>query len=118
MAATKTTAGKKSTQKPLTESLSKSGLIAHLSTHSGVDKKGVQAVLEALEQTVAASIHKKGAGHFTLPGMLKVTAQSVAAKPKRRGIDPFTKKERDFPAKPASGRVKVRALKKLKDAAL
>jgi hypothetical protein len=57
-------------------------------------------------------------GEFTLPGLLKVTSVAIPAKKKRRRIDPFTKVEREFAAKPATARVKVRSLKKLKDAAL
>jgi hypothetical protein len=34
-----------------------------------------------------------------------------------KGVDPFTKQERMFAAKPASVKVKVRPMKKLKDAA-
>lgn len=113
----KPAAGKKPASKPITEALGKSGLVAHLAEHSGVASKDVRAVLAALEQAAANSIHKKGAGVFTLPGLLKITAVNVPAKPKRKGIDPFTKEERWFAAKPASVKVKVRALKKLKDAA-
>jgi len=113
----KPAAGKKSAPKPITEPLGKSGLVSHLAEHSGVDSKGVRAVLAALESAVANSVHKKGAGQFTLPGLLKITAVSVPAKPKRKGVDPFTKEERWFAAKPASVKVKVRPLKKLKDAA-
>jgi len=65
-----------------------------------------------------ASMHKKGLGEFTLPGLLKITAQNVPAKKKRLGKDPFTGVERMFAAKPASTKIKTRALKKLKDAAL
>jgi nucleoid DNA-binding protein len=117
MATTKKAAGKKSAAKPITEPMSKSQLVAYISEQSGVEPRNVRAVLEGLEQAVASSINKKGAGQFTLPGMLKITATAVAAKPKRKGIDPFTKEERTFAAKPASVRVKVRPLKKLKDAA-
>jgi hypothetical protein len=53
-----------------------------------------------------------------LPGLLKVTAVKVPAKPKRKGINPFTKVEQWFAAKPATVKVKVRPLKRLKDAAL
>lgn len=60
----------------------------------------------------------KGTGEFTLPGLLKVGVQKVPAKPKRKGINPFTKEEQVFAAKPATVRIKVRALKKLRDAAL
>ena len=104
--------------KPINEVLSKSALVARLSEQSGVEAKNVRAVMAALEQTFAGAIHKKGVGQFTLPGLLKVTSQAVAAKPKRKGVDPFTKEERWFAAKPASVRVKIRPLKKLKDAAL
>ena len=116
--ATKKAAAKPISVKPITEVLSKSALVTRLSEHSGVEAKHVRSVLVALEHTLAGAIHKKGVGQFTLPGLLKVTSQAVAAKPKRRGVDPFTKEERWFNAKPASVRVKIRALKKLKDAAL
>lgn len=104
--------------KPIKETLGKSALISHLSQHSGVETKGVKAVLASLEATIAATLHKSGARVFTLPGVLKATAVSVPAKPKRKGKDPFTGEERVFAAKPASVKVKVRALKKLKNAAL
>ncbi|MFA6986589.1 MAG: HU family DNA-binding protein [Arenimonas sp.] len=103
--------------KPIKDALSKSQLVAHLAEASGVLAKDVRALLAALEQTVAASVHKKGAGSFTLPGLLKITAVSVPAKPKRKGVNPFTKEEQWFAAKPATTKVKVRPLKKLKDAA-
>ena len=113
----KPAAGKKAASKPITEPLGKSGLVSHLAEHAAVAAKDVRAVLAALEQAVANSVHKKGAGQFTLPGLLKITAVNVPAKPKRKGIDPFTKEERWFAAKAASVKVKIRALKKLKDAA-
>jgi len=103
--------------KPIKDALSKSGLVAHIAEASGVSSRDVRAVLAALDGAVAGSVHKKGAGSFTLPGFLKITAISVPAKPKRRGINPFTKEEQWFAAKPASTKVKIRPLKKLKDAA-
>ena len=103
--------------KPIKETLSKSGLVAHIVEASGVLAKDVRAVLAALEGAVAGSVHKKGAGSFMLPGLLKISAVSVPAKPKRKGINPFTKEEQWFAAKPASVKVKIRPLKKLKDAA-
>jgi len=99
------------------EALNKSQLIAHLVAQSGVEAKSVKAVLASLETTALGSVHKRGVGEFSLPGLLKVTVQKVPAKAKRFGKDPFTGEERWFPAKPASVKVKVRPLKKLKDAA-
>jgi hypothetical protein len=85
---------------------------------AGVEAKVVKSVLAALESSILASVHKKGLGEFTLPGLLKVVVQNVPAKKKRMGKDPFTGVERMFAAKPASVKIKTRALKKLKDAAL
>ena len=110
-------AAKPGPAKPIKDALSKSGLVAHLSENSGVAARDVRSVLAALEGAVSGSLSKKGAGSFTLPGLLKITAVNVPAKPKRKGINPFTKEEQWFAAKPASTKVKVRPLKKLKDAA-
>ena len=104
--------------KPVKEAFTKTALIAHLATQAGVEPKAAKAVLAALETAILASVHKKGSGEFTLPGLLKIGVQKVPAKPKRKGINPFTKEEQVFAAKPATVRIKARALKKLKDAAL
>lgn len=115
---TKSAAKPAAAPKPIKDSFTKSELARHLAEQAGVEPKAAKAVLAALESTMLGSIHKKGAGVFTLPGLLKVTAQAVPAKKKRFGKDPFSGEERWFPAKPATVRVKARALKKLKDAAL
>ena len=104
--------------KPIKTAFNKTTLVAHLAEQASVEPKATKAVLAALEATVLASVHKKGLGEFTLPGLLKITAQQVPAKKKRMGKDPFTGVERMFAAKPASTKIKTRALKKLKDAAL
>ena len=103
--------------KPLKETFTKSSLATHVATQAGVEPKAAKAVLAALEETILGSVHKKGAGEFTLSGLVKIGVQQVPAKKKRFGKDPFTGEERWFDAKPATVRLKVRALKKLKDAA-
>jgi nucleoid DNA-binding protein len=104
--------------KPIKDSFTKASLAIHLAERAGVEPKAAKALMAALEETVLASVHKKGAKEFTLPGLLKVVAQDVPAKKKRFGKDPFTGEDKWFAAKPASVRLKVRPLKKLKDAAL
>jgi nucleoid DNA-binding protein len=104
--------------KPIKDSFTKASLSLHLAERAGVEPKAAKALLAALEETVLASVHKKGAKEFTLPGLLKVVAQDVPAKKKRFGKDPFSGEDKWFAAKPASVRLKVRPLKKLKDAAL
>ena len=107
-------AAKPAANKPIKEALSKSGLVSHIAESTGVAAKDVRAVMGALEGAVHGSVSKKGAGSFTLPGLLKITSVNVPAKPKRKGINPFTKEEQWFAAKPATVKVKVRALKNLK----
>ena len=102
--------------KPIKTAFNKTTLVAHLAEQSGVELKAARAVLAALESAILGSVHKKGSGEFTLPGVLKIGLQQVPAKKKRFGKDPFTGEERWFPAKPASVKIKTRALKKLKDA--
>jgi nucleoid DNA-binding protein len=111
-AATATTA-----LKPLKDTFTKASLATHVATQAGVEPKQAKAILAALEDTILGSVHKKGAGEFTLSGLLKIGVQQVPAKKKRFGKDPFTGEERWFDAKPATVRLKVRPLKKLKDAA-
>lgn len=110
-------AAKPAAMKTVKNVMSKSELARHLADASGVEGKSVKAVLAALEATVLSAVSKKGAQQFVLPGLLKITSVAVPAKPKRFGKDPFTGQERWFPAKPASVKVKVRPLKKVKDAA-
>lgn len=121
VSAKKTAAAKKSSStglKPITSAFNKTSLLAHLAQTTGVDAKQVKAVLAGLEATMLASLHRRGLGEFTLPGLLKVTAVAVPAKKKRIGINPFTKQRQTFAAKPATTKLRLRALKKVKDAAL
>jgi nucleoid DNA-binding protein len=97
--------------------LTKSALVAHLAEAAQVAAKDARALLAALEDTMRVSISKKGPRTFLLPGLLKITVTSVAAKPARKGINPFTGEPTTFKAKPATVKVKVRPMKKLKDAA-
>ncbi len=112
------TPSKSTALKPIGTAFNRTSLIAHLAETAAVDAKSVRAIMASLEATILACVHKKGLGSFTLPGLLKVNVVNVPAKKKRTGIDPFTKQERVFAAKPATVKIKTRALKKLKDAAL
>ncbi len=104
--------------KPIKQTFNKTSLVAHLAATTGVDAKAVKSVMAALEATMLASVQKKGAGEFTLPGLVRLTAQNIPAKKARKGINPFTKEETVFKAKPATIKLKARFFKKLKDAAL
>lgn len=103
--------------KPLKDTFTKASLVSHLAEQAEVDAKSVKAVLQHLENTILGAVHKKGAGEFTLPGLFKVVSVKVPATKRRFGKNPFTGQDQWFEAKPASVRVKVRPLKKVKDAA-
>ncbi|MGB0623306.1 MAG: HU family DNA-binding protein [Luminiphilus sp.] len=100
--------------KPVKTKLSKSQMFEALAEDSGVTKSEVKKVWGSLERLIEASICERGYGQFTLPGLMKVTTVRRPAIKARRGINPFTKEEIWFKAKPATTGVKIRALKKMK----
>lgn len=102
--------------KPIAKALSKQTLLAHLAESAAVDLKAVKAVLANLEATILASLHKKGARGFVWPGLFKATLVATPARPARKGVNPFTKQEQMFAAKPASAKIRIRALKKANEA--
>jgi len=62
-------------------------------------------------------VGKKGPGLFVLPGLMKIMVIQKPASKAHKGINPFTKQEQMFKAKPARKVIKVRALKALKEMA-
>ena len=102
-------------KKPLT----KTELITNIVTATDVPKKQVVAVLEALAAEIKMSLGNKGAGAITIPGLVKIEKKKVPARKAEKGVpNPFKPGElMDRPAKPAYNKVKVRALKSLKDMA-
>jgi nucleoid DNA-binding protein len=94
---------------------SKSEVVTVISEHAGISKKEVSAVFDAMGQLIAADLGKGAAGTFNVPGLMKVSVVRKPATKARKGINPFTKEEVMFKAKPARNVVKVRPLKGLKD---
>jgi len=95
----------------------KTELLAAIAHHTGLARKDVGAVIDALGAIIGRHVNKRGAGHFTLPGLLKITTVRKPATKARKGINPFTGAETMFKAKPARTVVKVQPLKSLKDMA-
>lgn len=104
--------------KAIKEPMNRSALTKFIAEQANLSAAQARAALAAIEVAALASLSKKGCGLFTLPGLLKLQTVKVPAKPKRTGINPFTKEQQVFAAKPATVKVKVRTLKRLKDAAL
>jgi nucleoid DNA-binding protein len=94
--------------------MSKAQFITELSDKTGVAKKDVQNLLTELLALVERELGEKGPGEFVIPDIVKLKVKVVPAKPAHKGLDPFTKQEREFPAKPASRKVRAAPLKRLK----
>jgi nucleoid DNA-binding protein len=95
--------------------LNKSQILADIATTTGIAKRDVGKVVEELAGVIERHIGKKGPGQFTLPGLFKIKTLRKPATKARKGINPFTKEEVTFKAKPARTVIKIRPLKKLKD---
>jgi nucleoid DNA-binding protein len=96
---------------------SKSEVINRISQSTELSRKQVNSVFEALSQEIGSAVGKKGPGVFAVPGLMKITVIQKPATKARKGINPFTKEEVMFKAKPARKVIKVRPLKALKDMA-
>ena len=94
---------------------SKSEIFTSIATATGLNRKQVAAVFAELATQIGKSIGKRGTGQFTIPGLAKVTVIRKPATKERKGINPFTKEEVIFKAKPARNVVKIRPLKAMKD---
>lgn len=102
-----------SVKKPMT----KSEIFAEISESTGLSKKQVSQVFDELGGVIERHMKKKGVGQFTLPGLLKIKTVKKPARPAQIGVpNPFKPGETmDVPAKPATQKVKVLPLKKLKE---
>jgi nucleoid DNA-binding protein len=96
--------------------MSKSDVLNALAQESELSRKQVASVLDALAGLISKNVHpKKGPGVFAVPGLMKIIVVHKKATPARKGINPFTKQEQMFKAKPARNVLKIRPLKSLKD---
>ncbi len=100
---------------PTDRAPSKSEILNIIAADTTLNRKQVAAVLDSLTSLIGKSVGSRGAGVFSLPGLLKVKVIKKPATKARKGINPFTKEETMFKAKPARKVVKVLPLKGLKD---
>jgi nucleoid DNA-binding protein len=93
----------------------KSEIMANLAETTGLSKKDIANVFDALTQQISANLKKGTAGQFTIPGLCKIVRVEKKALPKRKGRNPATGEEIWLEPKKASTTVKVRPLKGLKE---
>ena len=104
----------KKTAKPA-KPMTKTEILTSLAESTGLSKKDVASVLDELGTLISKGLGKRGPGVFNLPGLMKVKVIRKPATKARKGINPFTKEETVFKAKPARNVVKILPLKGLKD---
>ena len=102
------------------EKFTKTQLVNELVEKTELSKKEVASVLDELGDIIERHVKKRAVGEFTLPGLLKIkTVKKPAQKARKNVPNPFKPGElMDVAAKPASTKVKVLPLKKLKDMVL
>jgi nucleoid DNA-binding protein len=93
----------------------KSDVYSTVAQHAGIHRRDVAAVFHALAGMIKADLSKSGPGVFNVPSMMRITLKRKPATKARMGINPFTKEQVMFKAKPARNVVRVRPLKALKD---
>jgi len=94
--------------------MNKTELLVAIATQSGLEKKQVTAVLDALNDIVYKELNAQH--EVVIPGLLKLVTVTKPATPEREGINPFTKEKTMFKAKPERKAIKARPAKALKDA--
>lgn len=104
--------------KPVKEARTKSALINLIAEENGLTRQVAKDVLATIETAMTGSIHPRGVGEFTFPGLFKIALRKVPARKAGTLVrNPSTGEMVKGAAKPASMRVKIRALSKLKAAA-
>jgi nucleoid DNA-binding protein len=93
----------------------KTEILTNIASATALSRKQVSSVFDALGEQIKNAVGKKGPGIFAVPGLMKIIVVHKPATKARKGINPFTKMEQIFKAKPARKVVKIRPLKALKE---
>jgi nucleoid DNA-binding protein len=118
MAAKKKAATKsapKTTANGARKAATKSEVLGSIAEKTGLSRKEVGAVFDALGGMIQRDLKKSGPGAFTVPGLMKIKVVRKPATKSRKMISPFTKEEITIKAKPARNVVKIQPLKGLKE---
>jgi nucleoid DNA-binding protein len=99
------------TKKPM----NKTEVLTALAEATGLTKQQVGGVFDELAKLIGKNLGDEGPGTFALPSLMQIKVVRKPAVPEHKGINPFTKEEMIFKAKPAKNVVKVSPLKGLKD---
>ena len=85
---------KPAAKKPMT----KSELLNGISNATNLSRRDVSAVLDALSAQISTSLGRRGAGAFTLPGLVKIEKKKVPARKASKGAVKLMRGGRDDPS--------------------
>ncbi len=91
----------------------KSQIVSAIADQTDLSKKQVGGVFDALNGVIKKAL--RGPGVFTMPGLCKMRVVKKPATKAREGVNPFTGERMMIKAKPASKKVRIRALKNLNE---
>jgi nucleoid DNA-binding protein len=97
------------------KALTKSAVYQEVSAETGLTKKEIASVFDALTSLIKHEVGKKGSGVFTLPGVVKIQLKMRPATRARPGRNPKTGEPMTIPAKPARKVLRARVLKALSE---
>ncbi len=116
-AAPKAAAPKPSKISPAAKQRTKGEIFRTIAEHTGLGRKDVAGVFDVMSRLMAADLAKPSKDKnkvFVVPGLMKVVAQYKPPQAERPGKNPFTGEMITIKAKPASTKIRIRALKQLK----
>jgi nucleoid DNA-binding protein len=98
---------------PATSRRSRADVVKQIAEGTELKPGKVKEVFSALNAIMAADLGKKGPGEFNFMGLMKLKTVNKPATKARPGRNPFTGEAITVKAKPASRKVRVRALRTL-----
>ena len=98
---------------PASKRRSRGDVVKQVALGTDLKPGKVREVFEVLTAIIAADLSKKGSGEFNFNGLVKLRTVNKPVTAARKGRTPFTGEEIMIKAKPASRKVRARALRTL-----
>ncbi len=100
---------------PASKRRSRADVVRQIAEGTELKPGKVREVFDILGALIAADLGRKGPGEFNFQGLMKLRTVDRPATKARKGRNPFTGEEITIKAKPASRKVRVRALRSLNE---
>ena len=99
------------------EAMTKSSMASAIAEETGLTRKNVTTVFDALTKIINGHLREGGVDTCTVLGLMRIEVKRVPATKRRVGVNPFTGRTITFDAVPAHAAVNIKPLKALQDMA-